>query len=60
MVFRPDKDFYEENEVIFSDEGSNDSFNIQEDDKEALKIWQAPQVESKASLQFMRSTTLKM
>lgn len=39
LVFKQTTDLYETNEVIFSDEGSNDSFNIEEDDKESEKIW---------------------
>ena len=58
--FRPTRDLVEENDVIFSDEGSNDSFNIQEDDEDLQKIWQQPKVDQKASLQFMRATTLRM
>ena len=35
LVFKNTTDLYEENDVIFSDEGSNDSFNIENDDKES-------------------------
>ena len=60
FIFKPTTDLVEENDVIFSDEGSNDSFNIQEDDEDLQKIWQQPKVDQKASLQFMRATTLRM
>ena len=60
FTFQPTADLVEENDVIFSDEGSNDSFNIQEDDEAQQKIWQQPKIDQKASLQFMRATTLRM
>ena len=62
FIFKPTTDLVDDNnEVIFSDEGSNDSFNIRDDDdSEASQIWQKPEVDKKASLQFMRATTMKM
>lgn len=38
------------NDVIFSDEGSNDSFNIEEDLNERDKIWNSEVIDNKASL----------
>ena len=60
LVFKQKTDLYEENNVIFSDEGSNDSFNIENDEQESSAMWAKPEIDKKASLQFMRSTTLRM
>ena len=62
FIFKPTTDVEESNDVIFSDEGSNDSFNFRDDESSdaTTKLWQKPEVDKKASLQFMRATTLRM
>ena len=62
FIFKATTDLVDDgNDVIFSDEGSNDSFNLRDDDSsDATKLWLKPEVEKKASLQFMRATTMRM
>lgn len=47
-------------EVIFSDEGSNDSLTRDETANVEEEVWKIPESQNKASLKFMRAMTQKM
>lgn len=44
-------------EVIFSDEGSNDSLTRDETANVEEEVWKIPESQNKASLKFMRAMT---
>ena len=47
-------------DVIFSDEGSNDSLTRDETSNAEEEVWKLPESQNKASLKFMRAMTMKM
>lgn len=55
IMFNPAKDTAN---IIFSDEGSKDTFDL--DDEFSSEIWERAQNNPKASIQFLRSMTMKM
>jgi len=60
--YNHEKNFYEGENVIFSDEGSNDSFNqrLQMEDEGEENVWEKPTEKQFASINIMRSLSLKM
>jgi len=60
--YNHEKNFYEGENVIFSDEGSNDSFNqrLQMEDEGEDNVWEKPTEKQFASINIMRSLSLKM
>ena len=47
-------------DVIFSDEGSNDSLTRDETSNAEEEVWKLPESQNIASLKFMRAMTMKM